>query len=198
MLSAALRAGLLLVALSLLGCGSSSSSEISTIRFDSSGVGRDGVTLASSECGYGTIWLPLEWTAVPEATEELLLYIGQFRREAADGSERIVVPYASVITGIGPVRRSITTNTIPKEGESGSFEPFSSCPSEKKGQNFLFRLIALDSRGQVSSGDLSEKAVTQLTEEALGIEPPRATSAWADRVADATLASGQFTVKYGP
>lgn len=197
------RLGLLAVALMLAGCGQTSSEGSSRIQFGSPAIRPDGEIASSYRCGAGTIWLPLKWSAVPADTAELVLYFGRFKMETAAGMPSVKVTNATLITDIDPSVRSIPTNTLPEGVVSSYYRPPNSCPPERKGQNVVLQLFALDDAQQltregIASASLDSESAIELTEEALAPGESEPSSDLAATLTNEALAIGRFTATYGP
>lgn len=165
------------------------------IRFESPAVRADGVVSPRFECGGGSIWLPLRWGAVPPETEELAVYLGRFVPRKGAHSQRLSVPFGIFITNIDPSIRGIPTNTLPAESSYVTYKPFDSCPRERRGQNILLILFALER--PVRWRSLSSDAVVGFTESALGMGTPAPTVEWAAELSERTLASSRIVATYG-
>jgi hypothetical protein len=194
--------GVLAVALVLAGCGSSEEKEVAKIRFESPAVRADGEIAPSYRCGYGSIWLPLKWGSVPADTAELVIYFGQFEEEGG-GSSGVKVPFGILITEIDPSVRSIPTNTLPEGAVPLGYRSSNSCPSERKGQNVVMQLFALDAEHQLaeegfSSVSLDAESTAELTEAALTNGESNPSSELAKTLTEEALALGRFTATYGP
>ncbi len=200
---------IMLVSLALVGCGKSAD-EVNTydqstgsegeklreIRFESPAVRKDGVISRRFECGGGSIWLPLRWDAPPPGTEELAVYLGRFVPGEGGGSRRLSVPFGIFITGIDPSTRGIPTNTLPPESSYITYKPFNSCPQDRRGQNVVLRLFALDR--PISWGALGTPAVVEFTESTLRTNPsPSSTTSWLAELEERTVASGRIDTTYG-
>jgi len=211
--------GALTVALTLVGCGQSSSEndspkkappqsqgdwlrstpseDGSTIRFESPGVPADGVTPPKYPCGHGSLWIPLEWGPVPRGTKELAIYLGRFSG-TVDGPRQLEVPYGSLITTIDPSVRSIAPNTLPPNTGWVGHRPFNSCTMKKrKGQNILLQLFALKRPLRTPFTSPGPDWVTKLTEAGLGVDHPLESSRWVTELTEEALASSRFTATYG-
>lgn len=195
--------GALTVALTLAGCGQSSS-ESSTpkkassgLRFESPGVRADGVIAPKYKCGGGSIWLPLEWGPVPPSTEELAVYLGRFS-DKRDGSQRPKVPFGILITDIDPSTRGIPANTLPPNSFWVAHKTFNSCRIPRKGQNILLQLFALKRPLRTPLSPPVSDWATRLTEAGLGNDLPPGGSKWVAELTEEALASSRFTATYGP
>jgi hypothetical protein len=187
----------------LAGCGSSDEEPQSAkIRFESPAVLPDGEISRSYECGFGSMWLSLEWGPPPAGTKELVIYFGRYIDDGA-GSQGFTVPFGILITEIDPTVREIAPNTLPEGAVPVAYRPSNSCPSAREGQNVVLQLFALDEERELtregsSSAVLDTESVIQLTEDALGMEPSGETSELATTLTEEALGSGSFTATYGP
>ncbi|MGE5281259.1 MAG: hypothetical protein ACM3N0_02870 [Chloroflexota bacterium] len=158
------------LALMLASCGGGGNSPVtSVIDLESPGVNVDGTTRANVHCGWGAIWVPLEWTGVPEGTRELAIYIGRFKHVEDGGTRKLAVPYAVLYSQIEPSLRKLAANTEP-EGSGWSRIGQVSCPPVAKGQRVLVEVFALD-RVQARR-EMKRRLATRLTEEALADPRP--------------------------
>jgi hypothetical protein len=149
-----------LAALFAIGCGSGSTGATSPIRLKSAAVS-NGRIRPPYECGAGSLWLPLEWGAVPSETKELAVYMGHFHYETVDGRRKLVVPFADLVSHIRPSVHRIAANGLP-EGVSWSFFG-RSCPLSR-GEKVLQELFAFD---RVGDRKMDKRLATRLTEEAM-------------------------------
>lgn len=184
------------VALLLIGCGPAAPGD-STIRFWSPAVQANGVVSPRVSCGAGTLWLPLKWGALPDGTEELIVYIGRFKYGSVGAAEEVKVPFGALVARIGPRTRGIAANTFPPGVEPVSFGP-TSCPRVRKGQNILMALFALDHAAAFPLESFDSDFATALTEEALGIGRFAGSSDAETPLTEEALAVGHFTATYGP
>lgn len=185
----------LIATLVLAGCGEGSS-DSSRIDFWSPAVGPDDVISPQVSCGGGTLWLPLKWGSVPDETNELAAYIGRFKYKTVDGEKKLVAQFGALVSGIDPGLHGIAANTFPPEVVPVSVG-LTSCPVVRKGQNILLGLFALDT-GWVAPTSLDTSFIARLTEEAVGVERPKASSESAARLTEKALAAGWVTAIYGP
>lgn len=163
---ASLGLGLIAAALALSGCGggeSSASPVPSVIDFSSPAV-KNGVTDPTVRCGWGSLWLPLKWGAVPEDTKEMAVYIGRYKYATDGGTRKLVVPFANLVSHIDPSQHDVQANVFP---EGANWSPIGglSCPPKAEGQRVLMQLFALD-RVRAPRA-LDYRQAIQLTEEAL-------------------------------
>lgn len=185
--------GAVSLALALPGCGSGSSSPVtSVIDLKSPGVGADGVTKQNVFCGFGSLWIPLEWGEVPEGTKELAIYLGRFEYVNDGGKRKLVVPFADLVSQIKPTEHKLVANVLP-EGASWSYFGNNCIP--RKGQNILLEVFAFDRFG---GREMKQRLATRLTEEALEhphpIEGPRSPG----KLTSETAAIGRVIATYGP
>src|SRR6185436_3246664 len=164
--------GAVSLALAFPGCGGGESSPVtSVIDLKSPGVGADGVTKPNVFCGFGSLWVPLEWGEVPEETKELAIYLGRFENVNEDGKRKLVVPFADLVSQVKPTEHKLVANVLP-EGASWSYFGNNCIP--RRGQNILLEVFALDRFGGRA---MKRRLATRLTEEALEhphpVEEPR-------------------------
>jgi hypothetical protein len=152
---------LIVLALILTACGSSSP-VTSAIDFRSPAV-EDGVTQPSTHCGWGSIWVPVEWGDVPADTKELAVYIGRYKYVSEGGSRKLVVPFGELVSHIKPSVRQVPPTVLP-DGASWSKVGSVSCPIAANGQRLLIGLFALD---RIQERTMTRSLAMQLTQEAL-------------------------------
>src|SRR5262245_56690365 len=98
------KTGLLAVALGLIamailavgGCGSTSVTSV--IDLKSEGVQANGELKPTVRCGYGSLWIPLEWGKVPADTKELAIYLGRFKNVKENGESKVAVQFADLVS----------------------------------------------------------------------------------------------------
>jgi hypothetical protein len=156
--------------LALAGCGGGSSSPVtSVIDLESPGIEANGATRPNVHCGWGAIWLPLEWKGVPEGTKELAIYIGRFKYVNEGGTRKLAVPYADLVSEIKPSLRKLPANVFPEGAGWSNIGP-TSCPVAKQGQRVVVEVFALDRRQ--AQRRMKERLAMRLTEEALADPHP--------------------------
>lgn len=156
--------GLIAVALILSGCGSASSDTgaISVIDLKSPGLRANGELKPSVRCGWGSLWVPLEWGEVPPDTKELAIYLGRFKHVKENGKPKVVVQFADLVSKFKPTEHRLVANVLP-EGVSWSYFG-TNCVIPQGGQSLLLEVFALDRIGQ---REMTRPLATRLTEEAL-------------------------------
>jgi hypothetical protein len=159
---------LVAMALMLAGCGTTSP-VTSVINLESPGVKANGATRPSVHCGWGAIWVPLEWGDLPADTKELAIYIGRFKYVNEGGARKLTVPYADLVSEIKPSLRTLSANVLP-EGAGWSNVGPTSCPVAKRGQHVLVEVFALDRRQ--TQREMKQRLAIRLTEEALADPRP--------------------------
>lgn len=168
--------GLIVAILVLAGCGSASSDNpaLSIIDLKSPALQPNGELKQSVRCGWGSLWIPLEWGKVPHDTKELAVYLGRFKYANEHGKRRVVVQFADLISKFKPTEHRLVANVLP-EGVSWSHFG-ANCVTPRRGQNLLLMIFALDRVGQ---RQITRPLATRLTEEALahpqptkGAQPP--------------------------
>jgi hypothetical protein len=176
----------------LAACGSDSP-VTSAIDLKSPGVQPNGVTKPSVFCGYGSLWVPLEWGDVPEDTKELAVYLGRFKYVKEGGERKAIVQFADLVSKFKPTEHRLVANVLP-EGASWSYFGNNCLP--RHGQSILLEVFALD-RAQ-RERPMNRKLATRLTEEALEhphpVEEPRSPG----ELTNDTTAIGRLFVTYGP
>ena len=185
--------GLIAIALTLPGCGNGSAAPVtSAIALKSPGVAANGVTKPSVFCGYGSLWIPLEWGEVPESTKELAIYLGRFKYVKEGGARKVVVPFADLVGKFKPTEHRLAANVLP-EGVSWSYFGTNCLPP--KGQNILLEVFALDS---IKQRTVNQQLATRLTEEALKNPHPTEGPRSPGKLTSDTAAIGRLIVTYGP
>lgn len=185
--------GLIAVAMALAGCASSGTSAISAIDLKSPGLQLNGELKPNVRCGWGSIWVPLEWGSVPEDTKELAVYIGRFEYLNKGKERKLVVPFGELVSHIKPSVRRVPANVLP-DGASWSNSNPLSCPPQVHGQHVLLGLFALDRIQQPR--EMTKGLATRLTEEFLK-QPNRAQRPTAaGTLSRDTLAAGWLTTMY--
>src|SRR4051794_10331130 len=113
--------GLIAAILVLAGCGgtSSDSPALSVINLKSPALQANGELEPSTRCGWGAIWVPLQWGRVPEDTMELAVYFGRFKYANEHGEQRVVVQFADLVSKFKPPEHRLVENVLP-EGISWS------------------------------------------------------------------------------
>ena len=159
LLTAAL--GLLVTAavLGLGGCGSSASGT-SAIDLKSEGVQANGKLKSSVRCGWGSLWVPLEWGEVPDDTKELAILLARFKH--VKGERKAVVQFADLVSKFKPTEHRLVANVLP-EGVSWSWFG-NNCVIPQKDARLLLAVFALD---HVRHREINRSLATRLTEEAL-------------------------------
>lgn len=179
---------------SMSACGGASS-ETSTIDLRSPGVTAAGTTRPNVHCGWGAIWLPLEWGALPDGTKELAIFIEHFKVQTGK-TPKIAIPYADLVTQLSPSLRQIGANVFP-DGAGASQIGVFSCRRKTPGMRSLVELFALDRRR--TERKLTRPLAIELTEEALAEsesgESPRAPGPLTD---DAAAVGRILTTYPGP
>jgi hypothetical protein len=188
--------GLIAAALALASCGSSSSPPVtSVLELESSGVQANGDLKPSVRCGWGSLWVPLEWGEVPEDTKELAIYLGRFKYAKENGERKAVVQFADLVSKVKPTERQLVANVLP-EGVSWSYFGNNCLPKPQKGQRLLLEVFALD---RIHHRAMKRSLATRLTEEALAdphpSEGPRSPG---ELTEDATAVGHLITTYAGP
>lgn len=154
------------VALALSGCGGSGSSSPVTgvIDLKSPGLKANGELKPSIRCGWGSLWVPLEWGEVPEGTKELAIFLGRFKYEKENGKRKAVVHFADLVSKFKPTEHRLVANVLPEGISWSSFGTNCLPPSRGRGQSILLEVFALD---RIRERKMTRSLATRLTEEAL-------------------------------
>lgn len=186
--------GLLVAVLALTGCGGSSSPVTSVIDLKSKEVHSDGTLDPSVRCGWGSLWIPLEWGEVPDGTKELAILLGRYQYVKENGKRKAVVKFADLVSKFRPTEHRLVANVLPSGVSWSSFGI--NCVTQSKGQHILLEVFALD---QIRHRTMNPRLATRLTEEALAdphpTEGPRSPG---DLTADAAAVGRLFTTFTGP
>ena len=183
--------------LGLAGCGGGSSAPVTAaIDLKSPGVQANGELDPSVRCGWGSLWVPLEWENVPDDTKELAVYLGRFKSVKKNGKPKVVVQFADLVSKFKPTERQLVANVLP-EGVSWSWFGTNCLPSAPKGARLLLAVFALD---RIRERKMDRRLATRLTEEALAepeiTEGPRSPG---ELTEDATAVGRLITTNYtGP
>jgi hypothetical protein len=184
--------GAIVAALVLASCGGSSSPAVtSVIDLKSPGLKPNGELKSNVHCGLGSLWVPLEWGAVPADTKELAILLGRFKYAKKRGKRKVVVQFADLVSKFKPTEHRLVANVLP-EGISWSYFG-ANCVVPQGDQNLLLEVFALD---RIHQREMTRRLATRLTEEALThpnpIEGPRSPG---KLMADAT-AVGRLITAY--
>lgn len=156
------------MALALAGCGSGGSAPVtSVIDLKSPGMQANGELKPSVRCGWGSLWIPLEWGEVPEDTKELAIYLGRFKNVKKDGERKVVVQFADLVSKFKPTEHRLVANVLP-EGVSWSWFG-NNCIGPRKDVRIMLAVFALD---RIRHREMNRRLATRLTEEALADPKP--------------------------
>lgn len=161
--------GLVAAALTLASCGGGSTPVTSVIDLKSPGLQANGELKPSTRCGWGSLWVPLEWEKLPEDTKELAIYLGRFKHTKEGGERKVVVHFADLVSKFKPTERRLAANVLP-EGVSWSYFGINCLsPPKGRGQSILLEVFALD---RIHKRTMTRNLATRLTEEALANPNP--------------------------
>ncbi|HET7486270.1 MAG TPA: hypothetical protein VFJ64_12970 [Solirubrobacterales bacterium] len=157
-------------ALALASCGGGSSAPAtSAIDLKSPGIQANGELKPSTRCGWGSLWIPLEWGELPEDTKELAIYLGRFGYAKENGKRKVVVHFADLVSKFKPTEHKLVANVLP-EGVSWSYFGTNCLPQGGgRGQSILLEVFALD---RIHQRTMKRALATRLTEEALADPNP--------------------------
>jgi len=158
--------GLLVLALALASCGSDSPTT-SVIDLKSPGMKANGELKPNVRCGWGSLWVPLEWGAVPTGTRELAILLARFEYAKERGKRKPIVRFADLVSNFKPSEHRLVANVLP-EGVGWSFFG-TNCVTSSKGQHLLLEVFALDKPGPRA---MDRRLATRLAEEALSDSSP--------------------------
>ncbi len=183
------------VAGALTGCGSASSDPVtSVIKLKSPDIGTDGATRPGVHCGYGPIWMTLEWGEVPEATKELALYFTRFKYDTSGDGRKLVLTYADLLNNIDPSMRRLSANVVPPEANWAKIG--NSCPAQRTGQKLVVEVFALE-RARAPR-QMSRQLATRLTKEALADPHPSVAPRSPGELTGEMAAVGRLIASDGP
>jgi hypothetical protein len=191
------RASVLIAAAAvLMSCGGSSSPPgTSVLELKSSGVQANGDLKPGVHCGWGSLWVPLEWGEVPEDAKELAIYLGRFKYTKENGERKVVVQFADLVSKFKPTERKLVANVLP-EGVSWSYFGTNCLPQPRKGQHVLLEVFALD---RIHIRKIKRHLATRLTEEALADpQPAEGPRSPGNLTEDATAVGRLITTYAGP
>jgi hypothetical protein len=178
----------------LAGCGGSDPPVTSTIDLKSPKVGANGELNPDVRCGWGSLWIPLEWGEVPEDTKELAILLGRYRYTKENGERKAVVKFADLVSKFKPTEHRLVANVLPEDVTWSSFG--TNCVTQPKGQHILLEVFALD---RIRHRTMNPRLATRLMEEALAdphpTEGPRSPG---ELTADAAAVGRLFTTFTGP
>jgi hypothetical protein len=161
--------GLIAAILVLAGCGGASpdSPTLSAIDLKSPALRANGELKPSTRCGWGSLWVPLQWGKVPENTKELAVYLGRFKYANEHDEQRVVVQFADLVSKFKPTEHRLVANVLPEGISWSSFG--TNCVTARRGQHLLLEVFALD---RVGKRLITRAQATRLTEEALAHPQP--------------------------
>jgi len=187
-------AAVVAMAIGPAGCGGSSTPVTQTIDLKSSGMQANGELEPSVRCGWGSLWIPLEWGEVPEDTKELAIYLGRFKYAKGNGERKVDVQFSDLVSKFKPTERQLTANVLPA-GISWSYFG-SNCIPNGKGQHVLLEVFALD---RIRDRVMKRGLATRLTEEALAYpNPTESPRSPGELTEDATAIGRLITTYTGP
>ncbi len=178
--------------LGLAGCSGSKAPVTSVLDLKSPGVEPSGKTKPSVFCGWGSLWVPLEWGKVPEDTKELAILLARFEYVNEGGERKLAVPFADLVSEFKPNERHLVANVLP-EGVSWSYFGNNCLPP--RGQKILLEVFALDT---VAQRKMTKDLATRLAKEALKRPQPREEPRSPGELTSDTAAIGRLIVTYGP
>lgn len=184
---------LIVMSVVLSGCGDSSP-VTSVIDLKSPGVNADGVTKANVFCGYGSLWVPLQWGEVPDSSKELAILLARYKRVKEGGKQKVIVQFADLVSKFKPTEHRLLANVLP-EGVNWSWFGTNCIP--RKGQTLLLEVFALD-RALPVSREIDKGLATRLAEEALAHPQPKEEPRSPGTLTHEAAGIGRMLVTYGP
>ncbi len=144
---------MLVSAISLAGCGSSSDgpATVAAIPFKSTAIG--GKTIpARYTCAGRDTPPPLEWGVVPKNTGELALFVVGYVPEPATKTYALSIEWA--VAGLSPTLHRLTTERLPFGAfagvATGGKRTYSICPKRGVSEHYQFLLFAVPSTSAIS------------------------------------------------
>jgi hypothetical protein len=154
----------------LASCGDSSSPPVtSAIDLKSPALQANGELKPSTRCGWGSLWVPLEWGKLPEGTKELAIYLGRFKYAKESGKRKVVVHFADLVSKFKPTEHRLVANVLPEGVSWSDFGTNCLVPPSGRGQRILLEVFALD---RIRERPMKRSLATRLTEEALADPHP--------------------------
>jgi hypothetical protein len=186
--------GLLFAALALANCGGGSSPSVtSVINLKSSGLQANGELKQSTRCGWGSLWVPLEWGKLPEDTKELAIYLGRFKDTKENGKRKVVVHFADLVSKFKPTEHKLVANVLPSGISWSYFGTNCVLPQSGRGQSILLEVFALD---RIHERTMTRNLATRLTEEALAHPNPTEGPRSPGELTGDTVAVGRLITPY--
>jgi hypothetical protein len=186
--------GLAVAALALVCCGSDSSpSATSAIDLKSPGLQANGELKPSTHCGWGSLWVPLEWGKLPEDTKELAIYLGRFENAKENGKRKVVVHFADLVSKFKPTEHRLVANVLPEGVSWSSFGTNCLPPPRGRGQSILLEVFALD---RIRERTMRRNLATRLTEEALADPKPTEGPPSPGELTEDATAVGRLIIRY--
>jgi phosphatidylethanolamine-binding protein (PEBP) family uncharacterized protein len=189
----ALGPGLVVAAVALAGCGGGSPSPTSVLDLKSPGLQANGELKPSVRCGWGSLWVPLEWGKLPEGTRELAVYLGRFKDATENGKRKVTVHFADLVSKFSPTEHRLVANVLPEGVNWSYFGTNCLVPPQGKGQSILLEVFALD---RIHQRTMTRKLATRLTEEALADPKPTEGPRSSGELTDDTVAVGRLITPY--
>jgi len=186
--------GLVAAALLLASCGGAGSAQVtSVLDLKSPGLQANGELKRNIRCGWGSLWVPLDWGKLPEDTKELAIYLGRFEETKENGKPKAVVHFADLVSKFKPSEHRLVANVLP-EGVSWSYFG-SNClpPPGGRGQSILLEVFALD---RIHQRTMTRNLATRLTEEALAKPNPTEEPRSAGELTGDAVAVGRLITPY--
>ena len=184
--------GLVATVLALASCGAGSSPPVtSVINLKSPALQANGKLKASTRCGWGSLWIPLEWGNLPEDTKELAIYLGRFKDARENGKRKVAVHFADLVSKFKPTEHRLVANVLP-DGASWSYFG-TNCVQPGKGQHVLLEVFALD---RIHERAMKRNLAIRLTKEALANPNPTEGPRSSGQLTGDAVAVGRLIVPY--
>lgn len=147
----------LLAALTLAGCGSSSSSTYEPKIAFKSPVVKTNEMPAAYTCDGRNTWPPLEWGAVPAGTRSLALFVVGYTPEPATHTNKVSIEWA--VAGLSAALHKLPSGKLPAGayvGTNSNGKPgYSICPEKGTAVQYQFELYGMPAAYVVTSSGFS-------------------------------------------
>jgi phosphatidylethanolamine-binding protein (PEBP) family uncharacterized protein len=151
----------LITVLALSGCGGASSSTTNSkaIALVSPAMAGSRAIPIKYTCDGKDVSLPLRWSNVPPATEELALFLFDIEVAGPLAGRRTIATQLTAqwaVVGLKPTLHELPAGRLPPGtvlGRNGSGrQSYSVCPAKGKVENYLFLIYALPSKAALQPG----------------------------------------------
>jgi phosphatidylethanolamine-binding protein (PEBP) family uncharacterized protein len=168
----------LVLVLVLAGCGNSDGPEGKALLVESPVLTKGVVVPARYRCSDKSIWLPLAWSRVPNATSEIVLSITVSRLKHKQGAVRSTLVDEWVVGGLDHHRRKLSVGDLPNGAFIKRHSVAPACPQDTQESALVFSVYAMPSGHRLKPF------------EAIGVST-------LETLADSALSSGSMIALYG-